>query len=545
MHLKTLKSLALTGLLAAGLPLITASPPAIAEETHHQQMDLNSQLRHLLQEAGFTGKIQQSIPSRLGRPINAALFDLGRLLFHDNILGTHKDNSCAGCHSAAVGFGDTQSIAIGTDNNGIVGPNRAGPRNQRRAPMAANTGLYPRMMLNSRFLSNSQNAFDLSEGAEVPFAVGGRTVWTPGAACMVGTCFDPAKMTILLSVQGHLPPTELVEMAGFSMDNPSDTDSRLYHPPHIVSSGEMADTVPGPIAGPNGSPPDSYDTGYAIRAKLITTRINTNPTYVAKFAAIYPEAAGGHVTFAMVGAALAEFQLANTYADAPLDRFARGTNSAMTDQQKRGAVLFFGELNCVACHAVAGNSNEMFSDFMAHNAAIPPIAPAGFGLRPGGDPRNPADFPGNFMYSGPDANEDFGMEEVTGSPVDRYRFRSSPLRNIKLQPAFFHNGSFTRLDAALRYHLNPLAQIYSYNPAAQGLDADLTVRKGPIAPIVKRIDPLIVAMSKISLSATEFNDLLAFVRDGLYDSRVAPANLCTQVPATVPSGIRQQVFQGC
>lgn len=544
MQLKTIKSLALAGLLAGGLPLLGAAPPAAAMEQDHMG-DLNTQLRSVLATAGFTGKVQQSIPSRLGRPINTALFDLGRLLFHDNVLGMHNDNSCAGCHSAAAGFGDTQSIAIGTDNNRIVGPGRAGPRNQRRAPMAANSGLYPRMMLNLRFASVSHNAFDLSEGARVPFMVGGATVFMPGAACIVGTCFDPAKMTTLLSVQGHLPPTELVEMAGFSVEDPGSAPAAVIHPPHIVSSGVMADTVPAPIAGPNGSPPDSFDTGYSIRAKLITTRINTNPAYVAKFAAIYPEAAGGHVTFAMVGAALAEFQIGNTYADAPLDKFARGTNTAMTDQQKRGALLFFGEAQCVACHAVAGESNEMFSDFQHHVAGIPPILPKGFGLRAGGNPLNPADFPGNIEFLGPNKDEDFGLEEFSGDLVDRYRFRSSPLRNLAVQPTFFHNGSFTKLADALRYHMNPVAQYPSYSPVAQNLDADLTVRRGPIGPIFKRLDPLIVSLSKVQLTSSEFNDLLVFVRDGLLDPRVLPSNLCSQVPATVPSGIQQQVFQGC
>ncbi|MGH9426711.1 MAG: hypothetical protein ACRD2L_10485 [Terriglobia bacterium] len=50
----------------------------------------------------------------------------------------NNDNNCSGCHSPTHGFGDTQSIAIGIDNNGIVGPHRAGPRNQRRTPMVAN-----------------------------------------------------------------------------------------------------------------------------------------------------------------------------------------------------------------------------------------------------------------------------------------------------------------------------------------------------------------------------------------------------------------------
>jgi cytochrome c peroxidase len=308
--------------------------------------DLDRRLADILARQGFSGTVQASLPSRLGRPLNPALANVGRLVFFDNLLGLHNDNSCAGCHSPAAGFGDTQSIAIGTDNNGKVGPDRRGPRNQRRAPMTSNVALYPRMMLNLRFASIANNGFDLSEGARVPFLVGGTTVWRPGSACIAGTCFDAASMTTLLSVQGHLPPTEMVEMGGFSADRPGDVDSHLYHPPHVVSSGVLADTVPGPIPGPNGSPPDSIDAGYAIRQKVLE-RFNANAAYVAKFAALYPEAAGGNVSFAMIGAALAEFQMANTFADAPLDRFARGNRGAMSPQQKRGAIIFFEKAQCV------------------------------------------------------------------------------------------------------------------------------------------------------------------------------------------------------
>src|SRR5439155_15265238 len=50
--------------------------------------------------------------------------------------GLNNDNTCAGCHSPTRGFGDTQSIAIGVVNNGIVGPDRSGARNQRRTPIS-------------------------------------------------------------------------------------------------------------------------------------------------------------------------------------------------------------------------------------------------------------------------------------------------------------------------------------------------------------------------------------------------------------------------
>jgi cytochrome c peroxidase len=505
---------------------------------------LEDRLARALREAGFTGRVQESLEPRLGRRLDPKRVKLGRTIFFDNIMGLHRDNACAGCHSPAAGFGDSQSIAIGTDNNGVVGPDRTGPRNQRRAPLTINTAFSPSLMLNLRFVSRSGDPFDLSPGASVPFSIGGDTVWNPSSACFYATCFDAKKMTTLLTVQGHFPPTELIEMAGFTAEVPGDVDPALYHPSHRVSSGAFSDTVPGPIAGPNGSPPDSFDTSYSIRQKVLD-RFNANAEYVSRFKRIYPEADGGKITFAMIGAALAEFQMANTFANAPLDRFARGHRHALTAAQQRGALLFFTTGKCVSCHGVAGVSNEMFTDFDNYVAGIPQIAPKDFGLRPSGDPLNPDDFPGNFAFSGPASDEDFGREEVTGNPADRYKFRTSPLRNIALQAAFFHNGSFTKLEEALRYHLDTLDLAPSYDAAAAGVDADLTVRKGPLQPVLDRLEPRIAALGDLNLSPREFQDLLAFLRDGLLDPDARPEKLCKQIPETVPSGLKVLEFQGC
>ena len=67
-------------------------------------------------------------------------------------------------HPPTNGFGDSQPIAIGIDNNGIVGPDRAGPRNMRRAPMVLNTAFFPALMWNGRFSSVSGDPFDNSAG---------------------------------------------------------------------------------------------------------------------------------------------------------------------------------------------------------------------------------------------------------------------------------------------------------------------------------------------------------------------------------------------
>src|SRR5690242_7099462 len=134
--------------------------------------DLDARVQAALRRAGFTGTIQTQLVPRLGRPLNPALANLGRLLWFDKLGGLHDDNTCGGCHSPSRAFGDTQSIAIGIQNNNAVGAHRAGPRNQRRTPFASNTPLYPNMMWNGRFAAISGDPFDNSLGFQFPFPEG-------------------------------------------------------------------------------------------------------------------------------------------------------------------------------------------------------------------------------------------------------------------------------------------------------------------------------------------------------------------------------------
>ena len=544
-----IKSLKACRLLNVSVMVIAGfcQPYAHADDQHSvsdssSDHQLNNDLIHQLKQAGFTGKIQASLEKHLGRPINPDLALLGKNLFFDTVLSLGNDNNCSGCHSPLTGFSDSQPMSIGVENNGIVGPERTGPRNQRRAPQVLNAAFFPSLMWNARISSISHNAFDVSEGVRVPFFLGGTTVWKPDAPSIYGTLFDKDITKTLLGVHANFPGTETIEVAGNAVDDPVNFDARLYYPPHMTSSGLISDTVPAAIAGPNGSPIDSIDRGYSIRSKVLD-RINTVQSYVDLFSAIYPAAANGNISFAQIAAAIAEFEFTLTFADAPLDQFARGDVDAMTPAQKRGAVLFFGKADCVACHSVAGESKEMFSDFQPHVAGIPQVAPASFGLKPGGNPQNPKDFEGNFEFSGPNHDEDFGREELTNDPMDRYAFRTAPLRNIGWQAAFFHNGAFTNLKDALKYHLNTKKMAPNYDAVAAGLPEDLTQRLGPIDPVLKRLDPRVVAMGKLKLTQGEFDDLYAFVNEGLMDLRALPDNLVGLIPKELPSGRKVLTFQ--
>jgi cytochrome c peroxidase len=112
-----------------------------------------------------------------------------------------------------------------------------------------------------------------------------------------------------------------------------------------------------------------------------------------------------------------------------------------------------------------------------------------------------------------------------------------------VQAAFFHNGAFTKLEDAIRYHLNTSTHGRTYNPIAAGLDRDLTYRIGPIESVLARLDPLLLDATQFS--ADEFENLVVFVKHGLLDPRAEKQNLCKLVPASVPSGLPTMHFEGC
>jgi cytochrome c peroxidase len=173
----------------------------------------------------------------------------------------------------------------------------------------------------------------------------------------------------------------------------------------------------------------------------------------------------------------------------------------------------------------------MFSDFQMHVAGVPQIAPY-FGISEG-----------NVVFDGVGEDEDYGLEQVTGNTADRYKFRTSPLRNLVLQPAFFHNGCFTRLEDAIRYHLDASSSARIYSPLSAGIAPDLRHRHGPIEAVLARLDPLLTVPRQ--LSEEEFGSLVAFVRNGLLDTRARKQNLCRLVPMSVPSGLPVLKFEGC
>jgi cytochrome c peroxidase len=227
----------------------------------------------------------------------------------------------------------------------------------------------------------------------------------------------------------------------------------------------------------------------------------------------------------MVGSAIAEFEFTLVFANAPLDRFARGERKAMTDDQKRGALLFFGKASCVLCHAVSGASNEMFSDFTQRVIGVPQVVPDNT----------------NVDFDGPAGNEDYGLEQVTRNPEDRYKFRTAPLRNVGAQAAFFHNGAFTTLEDAINHYRDVTKSARNLEGLKWKLSEDLRGPTGPYEPVLARVNPFLTR--GILLNEEEFRQLVEFVRNGLLDPRAKPESLRELIPESVPSGLPLPRFQ--
>ena len=113
-----------------------------------------------------------------------------------------------------------------------------------------------------------------------------------------------------------------------------------------------------------------------------------------------------------VAQAIASFERTLNTPNSPFDRYLRGDEQAMTDQQISGMMAFVDN-GCVACH-----NGPALTDSSFHR----------------------------FELDGP---TDEGRFSVTGEERDRNAFRTPTLRNVAVTYPYFHNGSVADLRDAI------------------------------------------------------------------------------------------------
>ena len=394
---------------------------------------------------------------------------LGQQLFYDKILSGNMNISCGTCHHHRFGSTDGLSLGIGEGGAG-VGPDRK--------PGAGDSRIKKRIPRNANALWNlGAKAF---------------TVLFHDGRLAIADDYDngfnspaeewlPQGLETVLGAQAIFPMTAQFEMAGNPKEN------------------EVA-----------GALHDRIDNVWPIIAK----RVRVIPEYGSLFVDVYDDVdKPEEVSIAHIGEALAAFiALEFKSNDSPFDDFIGGDVVALSNEQRRGAELFYGKAGCSSCH-----SGPLLTDQKFHALMIPPFGP---GRTRRFDP---------FV-------RDVGRMGETDDLADAYRFRTPSLRNVTLTAPYGHNGAFPTLEGIVRHHLDARQSLKEWQPKQANL---------PSANWLEAIDFLVwddriemdryqrnLDIETVALDNTEISEIVAFL--GALTGR---NHFPLGVPKTVPSGL--------
>jgi cytochrome c peroxidase len=400
-------------------------------------------------------------------PQNAPLVDLGQSLFFDKVLSGNRDVSCASCHDPLSRLTDGAPLAIGTGGSGNAPTRELGAGRDyvaRNAPSLMNQGLgFFYMLWDGRV----NQEFGFNDQFKAPKGV----VFPPGLANV-------------LAAQAMLPVLNRIEMRGVRGDR-----DVLGNPNELAT---IADT-------------NAEGVWNAAMTRLLAIQ-----AYVAKFNAAYPGVPVSALGFKHAANALAAFQIhAFTRTNSPFDRYLGRDNRALTDEQKRGALLFFGKAQCVSCHSGALLGGQQFA-----NIGVPQFGPG----------------------VGAAAPLDIGRaEHEPGVTFYRFSFRVPALRNVELTAPYMHNGAYPTLERVVRHYTNVDSALRNFDDShlPQALRPSVRRDAATINDMLGSLD-FRVFNRTVALTLAEQQELVAFLKSLTDPSAV---NLTQTIPTTVPSGL--------
>jgi cytochrome c peroxidase len=131
---------------------------------------------------------------------------------------------------------------------------------------------------------------------------------------------------------------------------------------------------------------------------------------------------------------------------------------------------------------------------------------------------------------GPLLDDDFGRERVSYRAGDRYRFRTTPLRNVELTAPYGHAGQFMKLRDFVDHYSESKRKLLSYD--ASQLEPLL---RGTVRPTFEQVmatrDTLLDGVFFPPVTVDEVTSFMLALTDP------AARNLGTLIPPRVPSGL--------
>ena len=233
-------------------------------------------------------------------------------------------------------------------------------------------------------------------------------------------------------------------------------------------------------------------------------RLGRIPEYRRLFEAAYPRTRFEDMTFAHASNAIAGFFVGRmSFTNTPWDRFLAGDDGALTLVQLAGAKNFMSA-RCSVCH-----NGTAFTDNLFHNVAVVQFGP---GQGDGG------------------GSDDFGRMRVTGNPMERYAFRTPPLRNVELTGPYGHDGAFVSLREFIDHYSESDVKLRTFDvnqlePLLRGTALQTT------EAILATRDPLLEGVVFPPQVVDEVTEFMKALTDP------AARNLRRLTPQHVPSGL--------
>ncbi len=406
------------------------------------ETSLDIALMDALKRASETGKIDffkfpesddfENIPQDARNKLTTAKVALGKLLFHETGLAVNPmltvsagTYSCASCHAAKAGFQACKAQGVGEGGAGF------GMRGEGR-------------LLNNQYPLESVDVQPIRSPSVLHVAYQQNMLWNGqfGANGVNEGTYNQ-----------------------WTEDTPKEVNRLGYEG---VESQAIA--------------------GMEVHRLEANQNLLKHTEYNTLFKQAFPEIDNKQYTTEHFALAIAAYERTLLATEAPFQQWLGGNYEALSENEKRGALLFFSKAKCSTCHTgPALNSMQFYA----------------LGMKD-------LDDQAGTLIKDEKENQtaNLGRGGFTKNEADNYAFKVPQLYNLKDSPFFGHGGSFKSIKQLVEYKNN-------------------AVKENEQVPD-RYLSP---AFEPLGLNDTEIEQLSQFIEHALYDD-----NLLRYQPAELPSG---------